>query len=113
MPSYLACSRRHPWQSTHEESAISWIFEARVKSTVRRDGGKASARVEPMTSLPLDVVYGGMQEALRAFFSPERLEGMTEGASLVQARRHMHLHTPPPVLILHVKRFGFESAFQR
>ena len=80
---------------------------------MRRDGGKASARVEPMTSLPLDVVYGGVQEALRAFFSPERLEGMTEGASLVQARRHMHLHTPPPVLILHVKRFGFESAFQR
>ena len=77
---------------------------------MRRDGGKASARVEPMTTLPLDVMYGGVQEALHAFFSPETLHGVSSGTALVQARRHMHLHTPPPVLILHVKRFGFESA---
>jgi hypothetical protein len=62
-----------------------------------------------MTSLPLDVVWGSVEHALQAFFTPETLQGVTDGSSLVQARRHMHLHTPPPVLIFHVKRFEFES----
>jgi len=93
---------------------MSWIFGSKIKSIVRREGGKASGRVELMNCIPLDIASNNiytLEDAITAFLTPERLTGVTDtnSSSLVKASKHTQLQRLPPVLIFQLKRFGYEE----
>ncbi|KAI8909248.1 hypothetical protein BC831DRAFT_493833 [Entophlyctis helioformis] len=98
-----------------QTSPISRIFGGRMRSVVKSGGSKDSATLEPFQSLPLDIAPGHVrtiEDALVNLTAPETLEGFTSsarGGTRVEATKQNYIESLPPVLILHLKRFIYDS----
>ncbi|KAJ3415974.1 hypothetical protein HDV05_003571 [Chytridiales sp. JEL 0842] len=97
-----------------KESAISKIFGGRMRSIVKAQGSKDSVTLEPFQSLQLDISpdhVHTIDDALRNMTTPEVLDGFISPhlGVKVDATKQNFLDHIPPVLILHLKRFVYNS----
>ncbi|CAH2077416.1 unnamed protein product, partial [Thlaspi arvense] len=97
-------------------SELSDIFGGELKSTVKAEGNKASATVQPYLLLHLDIhpeAVTMIEDALHLFSAPEDLEGyrasVTGKAGVVSARKAIKIQKLSKIMILHLMRFSYGS----
>jgi len=95
-------------------SPISQIFGGQLRSSVKRQGGKASVTIQPFYCLHLDIEapqVRTLDDALSLFMSPELLEGYTCDKKNVEvhASKRMTLERLPTILVVHFKRFSYTN----
>ncbi|KAJ7648997.1 hypothetical protein DFH06DRAFT_1208718 [Mycena polygramma] len=97
------------------ESPITRIFGGKFRSTLRAPGQKDSVIVEDWRSLRLDIQREGIHtiaDALALLAHPQSIQ-MTHPARpgvVVEASQQVLIEALPPVLVLHVKRFCYDTA---
>ncbi|KAL1917219.1 uncharacterized protein VTP21DRAFT_4875 [Calcarisporiella thermophila] len=93
------------------ETPISRIFVGRLRSILKCPGKKDSVKVEPFQSLKLDIqsdTVCTIEDALHEMTTPESVE-YTTSEGRIDATAQLYLETLPPVLIIHLKRFVYDS----
>ncbi|CEJ54633.1 hypothetical protein PMG11_00935 [Penicillium brasilianum] len=96
------------------ESPISRIFGGKLRSEFKVPGNKTSVTMEPYQPLQLDIGAPDVHnivDALKGLTKPESIQGdfnSSRGPN-VTATKQMFIETMPPVLILHLKRFHYDS----
>ncbi|KAJ1564815.1 hypothetical protein HK405_013911, partial [Cladochytrium tenue] len=101
----------HSRQTEQLESPITRLFAGQTRSMVRCPGRKDSVTTEPFLALQLDIAPDSVKSIEDAFHNmtrPEVLEGFSSETGN-DATRQTLLHHLPPVLILHLKRFLYNS----
>ena len=97
------------------DTVLGRIFRGELQSSITCGNcGHASGTVDPFLDLSLDVKKGvhSVTAALQAYEQPESLAGDTPyhcgkcRKASPGATKQLHLHTLPPVLTLHLKRFS-------
>lgn len=86
---------------------ITRLFSGQYRSELRRPGVKDSVTTEPFQSLQLDIGAPYIQnvvDAIKGLTVPERLQG--DAAPMT---KQTLIETLPPILILHLKRFKFDT----
>lgn len=94
------------------QSGITDIFQGVLRSEVKRLRTKPSVTKEPFYLLGLDIESGmirDVEDAVRAYFEPEQLEGVVVGDEVVEARKQVAMEKAPEILILRLKRFSHNS----
>lgn len=97
------------------ESPITKIFGGKLRSELRVPGMKNSVTLEPYQSLQLDIGAPNVSniiDALKALTKPETLHGdfnSPRGPGST-ATKQVTIETLPQVLILHLKRFQYDSS---
>lgn len=94
-------------------SPVTKIFGGQLRSELRVPGMKNSVTLEPYQSLPLDIHQADIRnivDALHHITRPETLSGDwdTPFGPGTKATKQVFLDPPPPILILHLKRFRYE-----
>ncbi|KAI2470904.1 cysteine proteinase [Annulohypoxylon bovei var. microspora] len=103
-------SSGHPVAS----SPISKVFGGQLRSELRVSGLKDSVTLEPFQPLQLDIgspQVHNIVDALKGLTTPETLHGdfgSLRGKDAV-AIKQVFIESLPPVLILHLKRFQFDT----
>ncbi|KAL1413239.1 hypothetical protein Q8F55_000993 [Vanrija albida] len=100
-----------------KDSAVSRVFGGTVRSTLHTPGQKDSVSLEPYQPLQLDIQAKEvltLVDALRHLHEPEVIQGVWSAArgANVDATKQLSLDSFPPVLILHLKRFVYDSQEQ-
>jgi len=95
-------------------SPVNKIFGGQLRSELRIPGRKDSVTLEPYQSLQLDVSapqVRNIMDALRGLTKPETLHGNFDSprGKDVPASKQVYIESLPPTLILHLKRFQFDS----
>ncbi|RDW69069.1 mRNA-binding ubiquitin-specific protease UBP3 [Aspergillus mulundensis] len=96
------------------ESPITKIFGGKIRSEFRVPGNKASVTLEPYQPLQLDIGapdINNIVDALKGLTKPESIQGdfnSSRGPN-VTATKQVFIESLPPVLILHLKRFQYDS----
>ncbi|PWY65292.1 ubiquitin-specific protease [Aspergillus heteromorphus CBS 117.55] len=96
------------------ESPVTKIFGGKIRSEFRVPGNKASVTLEPYQSLQLDIgspETNNIIDALKGLTKPESIQGdfnSSRGPN-VTATKQIFIENLPPVLILHLKRFQYDS----
>lgn len=96
------------------ESPITRIFGGKLRSEFKVPGNKTSVTMEPYQPLQLDIGAPDVHnivDALKGLTKPESIQGdfnSSRGPN-VTATKQMFIETLPPVLILHLKRFHYDS----
>lgn len=96
------------------ESPITKIFGGKIRSEFKVPGNKNSVTLEPYQPLQLDIgspEVNNIIDALKGLTKPETIHGdfnSPRGAK-VSATKQVFIETLPPVLILHLKRFHYDS----
>ncbi|KAF5344161.1 hypothetical protein D9756_011412 [Leucocoprinus leucothites] len=96
------------------ESPITRIFGGKFKSTLKAPGQKDSVLVEDWRSLRLDIQRDAIhtiQDALTYITHPQPIQ-MTHPARpgvTIDASQRVLIDALPPVLVLHVKRFCYDT----
>lgn len=96
------------------ESPVSRIFGGKLRSEFKVPGNKTSVTMEPYQPLQLDIGSPDVHnivDALKGLTKPESLQGdfnSSRGPN-VTATKQIFIETLPPVLILHLKRFQYDS----
>jgi ubiquitin carboxyl-terminal hydrolase 10 len=96
------------------ESPITKIFGGKIRSEFRVPGNKASVTLEPYQPLQLDIGAPDIHnivDALKGLTKPESIQGdfnSSRGPN-VTATKQVFIESLPPVLILHLKRFQYDS----
>ncbi|KAL2863792.1 mRNA-binding ubiquitin-specific protease UBP3 [Aspergillus lucknowensis] len=96
------------------ESPITRIFGGKIRSEFRVPGNKASVTLEPYQPLQLDIGSPDIHnivDALKGLTKPESIQGDFNSARgpNVTATKQVFIENLPPVLILHLKRFQYDS----
>ncbi|ORX90054.1 cysteine proteinase [Basidiobolus meristosporus CBS 931.73] len=95
------------------ETPIKKIFGGQVRSILRCPGSKDSVTLEPFQALQLDIAPDGIhtiEDALLNVTKLDHIDGFTTSQGIqVEATRQTFIETLPPVLILHLKRFEYNS----
>lgn len=94
------------------QSGITDIFQGVLRSEVKRLRTKPSVTKEPFYLLGLDIESGmirDVEDALRAYFEPEQLEGVVVEDEVVEARKQVAMEKAPEILVLRLKRFSHNS----
>ena len=96
------------------ESPITKIFGGKLRSELRVPGMKNSVTLEPYQPLQLDIGaphVSNIVEALKGLTKPETLHGdfNTPRGPGSTATKQVTIETLPQVLILHLKRFQYDS----
>ena len=96
------------------ESAISRIFGGTLRSILHIPGSKDSVTLEPYQPLQLDIGADNIvtvEDALRHISEPEIVRGVWSASrgEEVDATKQVYVETWPQILILHLKRFVYES----
>ncbi|KAH8704221.1 hypothetical protein BGW36DRAFT_423741 [Talaromyces proteolyticus] len=96
------------------ESPITKIFGGKIRSEFKVPGNKNSVTLEPYQPLQLDIgspEVNNIVDALRGLTKPETIHGdfNSPRGSKVSATKQIFIETLPPVLILHLKRFQYDS----
>jgi ubiquitin carboxyl-terminal hydrolase 10 len=92
------------------ESPVTKIFGGKIRSEYRKLGEKPSVTLQPYQPLQLDIgapYVNNIADALKALTHLETLDGAAKGARA--STKQMFIETLPPVLILHLKRFQYDS----
>lgn len=99
-------------------SPITKIFGGKLRSEWKVPGNKNSVTLEPYQPLQLDI--GSPQvhniiDALKGLTRPESLQGdfNSSRGNKVTATKQVLIETLPPVLVLHLKRFQYDSNTKR
>ena len=104
-----------------DASPITCIFGGQLASRLESRGAapgakqnKPSITIEPFQCLNVDIKSGGvvsLEDAITGLCSPEWIDGveMEKGQPAVRAQRQYLIRHPPPVLILHLKRFSHDA----
>ncbi|GER43593.1 ubiquitin carboxyl-terminal hydrolase [Striga asiatica] len=97
-------------------SELDSIFDGQLRSVVNARGNKPSATVQPFRLLHLDISHEAIrtiEDALRFFSAPETLDEYRPSRAgkvgVVAARKSVHIQALPKILILHLKRFGYDA----
>ena len=97
------------------ESPVTKIFGGKLRSELRVSGKKNSVTLEPYQPLQLDIGAPNVSniiDALKGLTKPETLHGdfnSPRGPGST-ATKQVTIETLPQVLILHLKRFQYESS---
>ncbi|GAM40702.1 hypothetical protein TCE0_039f13254 [Talaromyces pinophilus] len=96
------------------ESPITKIFGGKIRSEFKVPGNKNSVTLEPYQPLQLDIgspEVNNIIDALKGLTKPETLHGdfSSPRGPKVAATKQVFIETLPPVLILHLKRFQYDS----
>lgn len=96
------------------ESPITKIFGGKIRSEFRVPGNKNSVTLEPYQPLQLDIgapEVSNIIDALKGLTKPETIHGdfSSSRGPKVTATKQIFIETLPPVLILHLKRFQYDS----
>ncbi|GLI72407.1 hypothetical protein PoHVEF18_000582 [Penicillium ochrochloron] len=96
------------------ESPITRIFGGKLRSEFKVPGNKTSVTMEPYQPLQLDIGAHDVHniiDALKGLTKPESIQGDFNSARgpNVTATKQIFIETLPPVLILHLKRFQYDS----
>ncbi|KAK1970275.1 ubiquitin carboxyl-terminal hydrolase [Colletotrichum sublineola] len=86
---------------------ITRLFSGQYRSELRRPGVKDSVTTEPFQSLQLDIGASHIHnvvDAIKGLTVPERLQG-----DATPMTKQTLIETLPPILILHLKRFKFDT----
>ncbi|KAI7578132.1 cysteine proteinase [Hortaea werneckii] len=94
-------------------SPVTKIFGGHLRSELRVPGQKDSVTLEPYKPLQLDIGASHVNNIVDALKSITRTETLTGdfGGRSNQAKKQVFIDTLPPVLILHLKRFQYDSTF--
>jgi ubiquitin carboxyl-terminal hydrolase 10 len=100
------------------ESPVTKIFGGKLRSEWKVPGNKNSVTLEPYQSLQLDIgshQIHNIVDALKGLTRPESMQGVFSSprGARVTATKQVFIETLPPVLILHLKRFQYDSATKR
>jgi ubiquitin carboxyl-terminal hydrolase 10 len=100
------------------ESPVTKIFGGKLRSEWKVPGNKNSVTLEPYQPLQLDIgspQVHNIVDALRGLTRPESMQGdfNSSRGSKVTATKQVFIETIPPVLILHLKRFQYDSTTKR
>lgn len=96
------------------ESPVTRIFGGKLRSEFKVPGNKTSVTMEPYQPLQLDIGSPDVHnivDALKGLTKPESIQGdfnSSRGPN-VTATKQLFIETLPPVLILHLKRFQYDS----
>lgn len=96
------------------ESPVTRIFGGKLRSEFKVPGNKTSVTMEPYQPLQLDIgspEVHNIIDALKGLTKPESIQGdfnSSRGPN-VTATKQIFIETLPPVLILHLKRFQYDS----
>ncbi|OJJ44149.1 hypothetical protein ASPZODRAFT_72838 [Penicilliopsis zonata CBS 506.65] len=96
------------------ESPITRIFGGKIRSEFKVPGNKNSVTLEPYQSLQLDIGSPDVHniiDALKGLTKSESIQGdfnSSRGPN-VTATKQIFIESLPPVLILHLKRFQYDS----
>ncbi|KAJ5272806.1 hypothetical protein N7478_007931 [Penicillium angulare] len=96
------------------ESPVTKIFGGKLRSEFKVPGNKTSVTMEPYQPLQLDIgspEVHNIIDALKGLTKPESIQGdfnSSRGPN-VTATKQIFIETLPPVLILHLKRFQYDS----
>ncbi|KAJ5619629.1 hypothetical protein N7510_003613 [Penicillium lagena] len=96
------------------ESPVTRIFGGKIRSEFKVPGNKTSVTLEPYQPLQLDIGSPDVHniiDALKGLTKPESIQGdfnSSRGPN-VTATKQIFIETLPPVLILHLKRFQYDS----
>ncbi|OQD79719.1 hypothetical protein PENANT_c045G08321 [Penicillium antarcticum] len=96
------------------ESPVTRIFGGKLRSEFKVPGNKTSVTLEPYQPLQLDIGAHDVHnilDALKGLTKPESIQGdfnSSRGPN-VTATKQIFIETLPPVLILHLKRFQYDS----
>ncbi|OGM39630.1 ubiquitin hydrolase [Aspergillus bombycis] len=99
---------------TSYESPIMRIFGGKIRSEFKVPGNKTSVTLEPYQPLQLDIgspEINNIVDALKGLTKPESIQGdfnSSRGPN-VTATKQIFVENLPPVLILHLKRFQYDS----
>ncbi|EME38951.1 hypothetical protein DOTSEDRAFT_75600 [Dothistroma septosporum NZE10] len=91
---------------------ITKIFGGHLRSELRVPGKKDSVTLEPYKPLQLDIGAQNVNniiDALKGLTIPEAFEGDFGGRGNT-AKKQVFIETLPPVLVLHLKRFQYDSS---
>ncbi|KAL1971667.1 hypothetical protein VTN31DRAFT_2288 [Thermomyces dupontii] len=96
------------------ESPITKIFGGKIRSEFKVPGNKNSVTLEPYQPLQLDIGSPDVHnivDALKGLTKPETIYGdfASSRGSNATATKQIFIETLPPVLILHLKRFQYDS----
>lgn len=96
------------------ESPITKIFGGKIRSEFRVPGNKNSVTLEPYQPLQLDIGSSDVHniiDALKGLTKPESIQGNFNSprGPNVTATKQIFIESLPPVLILHLKRFQYDS----
>ncbi|KAL4928337.1 mRNA-binding ubiquitin-specific protease UBP3 [Aspergillus undulatus] len=96
------------------ESPVTKIFGGKIRSEFRVPGNKPSVTLEPYQPLQLDIGAPDVHniiDALKGLTKSESIQGDFNSARgpNVTATKQVFIETLPPVLILHLKRFQYDS----
>ncbi len=100
------------------ESPVTQIFGGKLRSELKVAGSKNSVTLEPYQPLQLDIGsphVNNIVDALRGLTRSESMHGdfySTRGQKAT-ATKQVFIETLPPVLILHLKRFHYDSTTKR
>lgn len=99
---------------TATTTPITRVFGGTLRSELRVPGNKISITMEPYQPLQLDIGAAdvrNIQEALTGLTKPESLTGAFSSprGTGTTATKQVFIETLPPVLILHLKRFQYDS----
>ena len=95
-------------------SAITRLFGGTIRSHLRTPGAKDSVTLEPYQPLQLDVQsseISSIADALKHLSAPEVVPGVWSASrkANVDATKQIYVEIFPPVLMLHLKRFVYDS----
>lgn len=100
------------------ESPITGIFGGKLRSELKISGNKLSVTLEPYQPLQLDIgspQVSNIIDALKGLTKPESMQGdfLSVRGTKATATKQVFIETLPPVLILHLKRFQYDSVTKR
>lgn len=100
------------------ESPVTNIFGGKLRSELKVSGNKMSVTLEPYSPLQLDIgspQVHSIVDALKGLTRPESMQGdfQTPKGVKASATKQVFIETLPPVLILHLKRFHYDSTTKR
>ena len=100
-----------------QETPITRIFGGKIRSEFKVPGNKTSVTLEPYQSLQLDIGSSDVHnivDALKGLTKSESIQGefSSSRGSNVTATKQMFIESLPTVLILHLKRFQYDSVTQ-
>jgi len=100
------------------ESPVTNIFGGKLRSELKVSGNKMSVTLEPYQPLQLDIgspEIHNIIDALKGLTKPESMQGdfNSPRGPKSSAKKQVFIETLPPVLILHLKRFHYDSSTKR
>ncbi|KAI1624383.1 ubiquitin thiolesterase [Exophiala viscosa] len=100
------------------DSPITNIFGGKLRSELKVSGNKLSVTLEPYSPLQLDIgspQVHNIVDALKGLTRPESMQGdfYTPRGQKATATKQVFIDSLPPLLILHLKRFHYDSTTKR